>query len=111
MTGSVEFSEIYLCNFPFTSGTDSKKRPCLVIFDLSEDVLISRIASVSHTTSFDLPIRDWQVAGLLKPSTIRLARLVSIEKGLLIRRLGGLSDFDKEMGETLWGTEMRLRKK
>jgi mRNA interferase MazF len=71
MTGSVEFSEIYLCDFPFTSGLESKKRPALIIFDLSDDVLISRITSVPKTTTFDLPVRDWQAAGLLKPSTIR----------------------------------------
>ena len=35
MTGSVSFPEIWLCDFPFTSGTGAKRRPSLVLFWLS----------------------------------------------------------------------------
>jgi mRNA interferase MazF len=108
MTPSVSFPEIYLCDFPFTSGTASKKRPCLVLFDLGADVLIARITSVLHTEPHDLSIRDWQQAGLLKASTVRLARLVTIERSLLFRRLGSLSTFDQGAVAELWQTKMRL---
>ncbi len=109
MIASVRFPEIYLCDFPFTSGAQSKKRPCLVLFDLGSDVLISRITSVPHTEIYDLPIRDWQPAGLLKPSTVRLARLVTIERVLLLKQLGVLSSFDQEAIAALWQTRMQLR--
>jgi mRNA interferase MazF len=109
MINSVRFPEIYLCDFPFTSGTNSKRRPCLVLFDLGTDVLISRITSVAHTESYDLPIRDWQKAGLLKPSTVRLARLVTIESSLLLKPLGILTPFDQDAVVALWQTKMQLR--
>ncbi len=109
MISSVRFPEIYLSDFPFTSGTSAKRRPCLVLFDLGADVLISRITSVPHAEAYDLPIRDWQNAGLLKPSTIRLARLVTIERSLLRKQLGILTSFDQDLVTTLWQTKMQLR--
>lgn len=33
------FGEVIICQFPFTSGTGSKIRPALVLFDLSEIVI------------------------------------------------------------------------
>jgi mRNA interferase MazF len=108
MISSVSFPEIYLCDFPFTSGANSKKRPCLVLFDLGADILIARITSISHSETYDIPVRDWQQAGLLKPSTVRLARLVTIERTLLLKRLGILTAFDRDLIVTLWQTKMLL---
>ena len=31
------FGEVFICQFPFTSGTASKIRPALVLFDLQQD--------------------------------------------------------------------------
>jgi hypothetical protein len=31
----MKFGEIFICRFPFTSGTASKARPALVLFDLA----------------------------------------------------------------------------
>jgi mRNA interferase MazF len=109
MIASVRFPEIYLCDFPFTSGTASKRRPCLVLLDLGADVLIARITSALHAEVYDLPIRDWQQAGLLKPSTVRLARLVTIERSLLLKQLGTLTPFDRDLIVTLWQTKMQLQ--
>jgi hypothetical protein len=49
-----EFGEIYVCRFPFTSGTFSKPRPVLVLFDLEVDVLICRITSVLYSGRLDV---------------------------------------------------------
>ena len=40
-------------------------------------------------------IRDWQAAGLLKPSAVKAA-IATIEAKLVRRRLGCLSDYDLE---------------
>jgi mRNA interferase MazF len=71
-----EFAEIYVCRFPFTSGTFSKTRPVLVLFDLGMHVLICRITSVFYSGHLDVELRDWSLAGLEKPSVARLNRLV-----------------------------------
>ena len=51
---------------------------------------------------------DWQSAGLDRPSTIRVARLVTIEKSLLRAPIGRLSEADREAVRTLWNQKFRL---
>ncbi|MFO0792081.1 MAG: type II toxin-antitoxin system PemK/MazF family toxin [Pirellulales bacterium] len=77
----MNFGEIFICRFPFTSGQMSKARPALVLFDVGSDVVICRITSAQHTDPLDVAIADWSAAGLAKPSIARLARLVTAEKG------------------------------
>ena len=108
MTGSVSFPELWLCDFPFTSGADTKRRPSLVLFDLGGDALIARVTSVLHSEPFDYAMEDWQAANLLKPSTVRINRIVTFEKSLLIRKLGELSPVDAEAVRTIWNTQLRL---
>src|ERR1700722_19114470 len=67
------FGEVYICQFPFTSGVKSKIRPALVLFDLHQDAIICRVtSSLQYTGHLDIVLRDWQAAGLLKPSMARL---------------------------------------
>ena len=47
------FGEVFICQFPFTSGTGSKIRPALVLFDLQQDAVICRVTSVSRTGTLD----------------------------------------------------------
>ena len=61
------FGEVYICEFPFTSGTQSKIRPALVLFDLKEDAVICRITSMLRSGPLDVNLIGWQTAGLLKP--------------------------------------------
>ena len=53
------FGEVFLCQFPFTSGTAGKVRPALVLFDLQQDAVICRITSVSRTGALDVTLNDW----------------------------------------------------
>lgn len=85
------FGEVFLCEFPFTSGAKSKVRPALVLFDLSLDAIICRVTSVSRSGPLDVTLIDWRAAGLLNPSVARLDRLVTEEKTVFLRRLGALS--------------------
>jgi mRNA interferase MazF len=103
-----EFGEIYVCRFPFTSGTFSKPRPVLVLFDLGVDVLICRITSVFYSGHLDVELRDWSFAGLEKPSVARLNRLVTAEKALLTKYLGRLASSDATAIKTAWNQNMML---
>jgi len=103
------FGEVFICQFPFTSGTASKVRPALVLFDLQQDAVICRVTSVSHTGALDITLNDWQAAGLLKPSVARLDRLVTAEKTIFLRRLGMLSDADLAAVRDAWNEHMTLR--
>jgi mRNA interferase MazF len=102
------FGEVILCEFAFTSGASSKVRPALVLFDLDQDALIARVTSSPRTGAMDLTLLDWQAAGLLKPSVVRLDRLVTAEKSIFRRRLGVLSGRDAEAVRECWNRNMRL---
>jgi mRNA interferase MazF len=102
------FGEVFICQFPFTSGAASKPRPVLVLFDLQQDVLVCRITSVLRTGPLDVTLSDWADAGLAKPSVARLDRLVTTEKILLQQRLGTLRTADQQAVRTAWNQHMRL---
>lgn len=102
------FGEVFICQFPFTSGIVSKIRPALVLFDLQQDAVICRITSVKHTGTFDVTLMDWEAAGLLKPSVARLDRLVTAEKTVLLRSLGVLSPPDLAAVRSVWNANMTL---
>ncbi len=103
------FGEIFLCQFPFTSGATSKVRPALVLFDLGPDALICRVTSVVRSGALDVMLADWRVAGLLKPSVARLDRLVTAERSVIfLRQLGVLGTADQTAVRTAWNSHMRL---
>ena len=102
------FGEIFICQFPFTSGEISKVRPALVLFDLRHDAIICRVTSALPTGLLDVAITDWQAAGLLKPSTARLDRLVTAERTVFLRRLGILSPANLQAVRVAWNESMRL---
>jgi hypothetical protein len=99
---------VYLCQFPFTSGSGGKIRPALVLFDLQVDAIICRITSVLHTEPLDVRLREWHAAGLLKPSVARLGRLVTTEKTVFLKRLGALSPGDASTIRMTWNRLMKL---
>ncbi len=102
------FGEIFLCQFPFTSGANSKIRPALILFDLQNDAIICRVTSVLHNGAFDVHIKDWSSAGLIKPSVARIDRLVTAERRVFLRRLGVLSSSDRDEIRRTWNGNMKL---
>ena len=102
------FGDIFICRFPFTSGVISKVRPVLILFDLGQDAVVCRVTSVAHSRSLDSALKDWKLAGLLKPSVARLDRLVTAEKSIFLRRLGVLSPADAQSVRTVWNHHMKL---
>ena len=108
MTSTCKFGELFICRFPFTSGEVSKPRPVLVLFDVGSDAIICRITSVAHQGPLEIPVAGWRQAGLEKPSTIRLSRLVTAEKSLVTRRIGKLTEADAAAVRTAWNQHMTL---
>ncbi|MBF0204698.1 MAG: type II toxin-antitoxin system PemK/MazF family toxin [Desulfamplus sp.] len=102
-----KFCDVVLVPFPFTDQTTSKKRPAVIVSSNEynqrrPDVIIMAITSqmleVSqmHTPGFfgDLPVRNWQDAGLVKPSMLKPI-LTTIAKNLILKRLGTMMDSDR----------------
>ncbi len=88
--------EVILLLFPFSDTKTAKRRPALVIFDCGdEDVLVARISSQSAQSIYDVELSDWQAGGLLFPSVVRVHKLATVEKRLIERKLGKLTDKDR----------------
>ena len=102
------FGEVFICQFPFTSGETSKVRPALVLFDLQQEAIICRVTSVLRNGPLDIRLVDWQAAGLLKPSVARIDRIVTAEKTVFLRRLGVLSLSDLLSVRSAWNQKMWL---
>ncbi|HEY0320235.1 MAG TPA: type II toxin-antitoxin system PemK/MazF family toxin [Pyrinomonadaceae bacterium] len=98
---SYNFGDIVLIPFPFTDQRGNKKRPAVIVsstaynaarFDLILMAITSQIKSA--TTIGETIITEWQKAGLLKPSAIKPV-LATVEKQLVLRRLGQLEKPDR----------------
>ncbi len=91
-----EPGDILLLAFPYTAGTDTKKRPALVVIDTGDNyVVTARLTTQPPSSPFDIPVTRWKESGLLAPSVIRVHKLATIEKSLIARRLGRLEDPDR----------------
>lgn len=99
MTG-FEFGDVVLVPFPFTDQSSTKKRPAVVVSSqpynaARPDLIIMAVTSQARPEhTFDIPVRDWQHAGLLKASVVKPV-IATIEKPLVIKRLGRLSEQDR----------------
>jgi mRNA interferase MazF len=93
----VERGDIVLVAFPFTDLSGQKVRPALVLGNADDhDVILafvtSRPAETSHRTNVYLDSSDDEFAstGLKVSSTIRLDKIVTLDRVLVRRRLGNI---------------------
>ena len=98
---SIPVGSIVLVQFPFSDLTLAKKRPALVLANISLSKTIQLITVAMVTSKIDtigLPgdaqIEDWQITGLLFPSLIRLAKCVTLESELILSVRGVLTERD-----------------
>lgn len=86
-----------LLKLPFSDAVTFKLRPVLILLDTGDDdVIVARITSQITQTAFDVEIIEWQQAGLMRPSVIRLHKINTVEKRILDRQLGILQPHDWE---------------
>jgi mRNA interferase MazF len=89
--------EVVLLSFPFADAAGAKRRPALVILDTGDkDIVVARVTSQGAQTVFDVELVEWQQAGLLLPSVVRVHKVATLEKRLVERRLGALTPDDWE---------------
>ena len=95
--------DIVLAPFPFSDLQTLKQRPALVLTRISSRslpalVVVAMITGQveSEKLSGDYLLTDWESAGLLQASKLRLGKLVSLEEGLIRKKLGTLTKKDRE---------------
>ena len=94
--------DFWVADIPFTNQATSKRRPVLVLWLEGLDVVVAAVTSAGPRTSSDVPLQDWQGAGLRVPSTVRLSRLDCLEQSILRFRLGYISAQDANRVKEVW---------
>jgi mRNA interferase MazF len=85
--------DIVLIPFPFTDLTGSKNRPAVILITGDYDITVTFITTqIKWQEKFDILINPTQENGLKKPSLIRLNKIATLEKDLVIGRLGSLKN-------------------
>lgn len=85
--------DIILIPFPFTDVSGNKIRPAVVLLESEEDVTVCFITTqFKWQGAFDITINPSELNGLKKISLLRLNKFATIDKDLLIGRLGLLDD-------------------
>jgi mRNA interferase MazF len=109
LTIGCRFGDVVLVPFPFGDQTGAKKRPAIVVSAQAyhqhrRDVIIMAVTSqVRPTVAFgEITITEWQDAGLLQPSVTKPI-LATVEKRLVLRKLGQLQDTDRKAPQNALG--------
>jgi len=88
----VKKGDIILIPFPFTDLSGLKNRPALILIEGQNDITVSFITSqIKWKEEFDIKVSPSAENGLKRTSLIRLNKLATIDKELVIGKLGALS--------------------
>ena len=84
--------------FPFTDRATQKRRPALILskrsFNRHGHSLLAMITSSRPSWAGDSPLSQLASCGLSAPCIVRL-KLFTLDNRLIVRRIGRLSDEDK----------------
>ncbi|MDX2188812.1 MAG: type II toxin-antitoxin system PemK/MazF family toxin [Bacteroidota bacterium] len=91
----MKFGDILLIPFPFSELTSVKARPAMVIAETKDkykDIIVAAISSVipESTTSNEIIISPSQSNKLKVKSVLKIDRIVTLKKELIIANLGNL---------------------
>jgi mRNA interferase MazF len=99
-------------NVPFSNHTGTKPRPALVVSSDAfhrelPDLVVCPISSQPRYHQSpgpgDCPLQKWRAVGLRHPSTVRISKILAVDKKIIKRVLAPLSS------EDLSQIEKRLR--
>jgi len=88
---------------PFSNHSGAKPRPALVISADAfhrelPDLIVCPISSQpryhQRPGPGDCPLQKWRVVGLRHPSTVRISKILAVDKKIIKRVLGRLSSED-----------------
>ena len=86
--------KIVLIPFPFTDLTTTKLRPALVLFEGQKDVVVAFISSrvPQRPAQTEIVVNkthpEFKLTGLKSPSVIRLDKVATISKDLILGEIG-----------------------
>lgn len=84
--------DIVLIPFPFTDLSGIKTRPAVILCAQRSDITVAFITSQTNwQEEYDIKITGTDTNGLKKPSLIRLSKIATIDKDLVLGKLGELN--------------------
>ena len=87
--------EIVLIPFPYTDLTGTKNRPALILVEKETDLTVSFITTqLKWREQSDLELEPTIENGLKKTSLVRLSKLTTIDKDLVIGKIESISSKD-----------------
>ncbi|MGH2372074.1 MAG: type II toxin-antitoxin system PemK/MazF family toxin [bacterium] len=95
--------QVVVVNVPFSDHSGVKPRPALVVSAEAfhgplPDVIVCPVSSqpryFRRPGSGDCPVREWRSVGLRRPSTVRISKVLAVDKQIIKRVLGSLSQSD-----------------
>ena len=93
---NLQLGELVLLRMRFHQSPGSKVRPAVALLDVGDDDFVAApVTSQSRNSEFDVPIREWQAAGLNIESSVRVHKLTVLAKDEIVRRLGELVGPDR----------------
>ena len=87
--------DVVLLSFPFTDLKGMKIRPALVLVVSDLDVIVAFITTqFKWQNPYDILLEPNDFNGLKKTSLLRLSKITTIDKDLILGRLGELNAVD-----------------
>ena len=94
--------DVLLVPVVFSDGSGHKKRPVVGVYDNGDaDLLVAPVTNQAARSPRDLPVVNWQQAGLRLPSIVRLEKLATVEKSTVVKKMGQLAPEDWEKVKTV----------
>ena len=99
-TTTYDRGQVIVVNVPFSDQSGTKPRPALVVSAEAfhaklPDLIVCPISSQSRFYRRpglgDCPLREWRAVGLQHPSTVRISKILAVDKAIIKRPLGRLS--------------------
>ena len=100
---NVQRGDIVLVDYPYAAGGGTKVRPVLVIQNNQDNqrllnTIVAQITSVTRRAVeptqllIEIATPDGQQSGLRQDSVVNCVNLLTLDRGRVLRRLGGLPD-------------------
>jgi|SRR5690606_18378796 len=87
--------DIVLIKFPFTDLSGSKNRPALVLISRESDVVVAFVTSnILYGEHWDIVLEPTLQNGLKQISTIKISKIATLEKTLVLGKIGQISSSD-----------------
>lgn len=95
--------KIVLIPFPFTDLKGSKVRPAIILVNKDSDIILAfNSTQLKWTEKSDVLIEPTEINGLKKSSIIRLSKIVTLHKNLILGEIGELdAKFHKNLNDNL----------